>query len=518
MSGIVKYVVKAARSYFSEEDLWNAIMEGLYRMWYSNQTLQYCSWATPYNGQKLSLAIVEPRKHPHLKTVLYNVAKFYACSDVSLYIFHGTDNETFVLDIVAEWPNVHLMNLGLKNLRPLQEYSELLCSERFYKWFKSEHVLIFQTDTLVRRPIDDSWFQYDYVGAPCLDKKTLNGGLSLRRVPWARKILASDTWTPNMAEDIWWSNMARKYHATVPDQTLAADFSVEAIVGATENPVGLHQVYQYQNVATILRLTKCLMPTVVASLTTLPKRLAHLRPTLDSLRPQVSWIELNLPKVCKRTSETYEVPQWLRDYPNVKIYETEDYGPITKIWPTIVRYGLTPSSEKTVPEEVPDFFFVVDDDRIYEQEKIAELLAQWEPRRIVAGSGASFDALDHPIWKRLRPVEGHCDVVEGFAGYLFQGKPFWLDLSMDMILEHEDLFRCDDVIISNWFVANGHHLWSIKLNKMKRAGSDHDALSRLDSYVERIRRVVRLLKQQGLWALTVGDPFETTDGSTPPAN
>lgn len=64
-----------------------------------------------------------------------------------------------------------------------------MVSTKFYSNFKSEFVLIFQVDTLIRHAIPPHLFRYDYIGAPWThtpapeaEFQVGNGGFSLRRV------------------------------------------------------------------------------------------------------------------------------------------------------------------------------------------------------------------------------------------------------------------------------------------------------------------------------------------------
>ena len=67
-------------------------------------------------------------------------------------------------------------------------YSKLLSSTRFWSAMKAEHVLIFQTDSVLCSmspwSIED-FLRYDYIGAPWIDRwygmDIGNGGLSLRK-------------------------------------------------------------------------------------------------------------------------------------------------------------------------------------------------------------------------------------------------------------------------------------------------------------------------------------------------
>jgi hypothetical protein len=146
-------------------------------------------FALPYDGQKLSAAIVEPRQDVRLKHILYNMAHVYGGTNVSLYIFHGTKNEDFVKDIIKGWKNVQLINLKKESLSYPKEVNDLFLDVSFYQTFKSEFVLTFQTDSLLRRPIDEVFFKYEYVGGPWAsklgndpDRRVGNGGFSLRKV------------------------------------------------------------------------------------------------------------------------------------------------------------------------------------------------------------------------------------------------------------------------------------------------------------------------------------------------
>ena len=88
---------------------------------------------------------------------------------------------------------------------------------------------------------------------------------------------------------------------------------------------------------------------IIASLTTTPSRIEHIQATLESIIKQsvlVDAIELNIPNAFERTGETYTIPIWLLELVKsskntqceVRIFRTDDYGAITKIAPTILRY------------------------------------------------------------------------------------------------------------------------------------------------------------------------------------
>ena len=199
----------------------------------------------------LAAVIVEPRSHPWLRAVLYNMAHVYGGTDVALHIFHGSANADFVKDICADWSGVIYHDLKVENLTPV-EYSILLTSD-FWENIDAEFALIFQTDTLIRRPIDPEFFEYDYVGAPWpfyvsyvlpVEKHVGNGGFSLRRISSMRLISCINGPTyPPLAEDVFFAE--RVAIKNLPTVTIACKFSVEHIWH--EDPCGLHQTWCFHS-------------------------------------------------------------------------------------------------------------------------------------------------------------------------------------------------------------------------------------------------------------------------------
>ena len=83
---------------------------------------------------------------------------------------------------------------------------------------------------------------------------------------------------------------------------------------------------------------------VILTMTTIPNRLKEpsmkdVMNILTNLSYGNYQIHFNIPFVNKKTEEEYEIPEWLEQLQSdkLKIYRTEDYGPITKILPTVLR-------------------------------------------------------------------------------------------------------------------------------------------------------------------------------------
>jgi hypothetical protein len=130
---------------------------------------------------------------------------------------------------------------------------------------------------------------------------------------------------------------------------------------------------------------------IIVTLTTLPSRIERIDMTLKSLLRQTlspAAIRINIPHTSRREGRAYEVPSWLRRLRSVHIVRCEDFGPSTKLIPTLLDAG---------PEQR---LLVVDDDRIYHPHFIEQMVAaaQAQPDAAVAGSGwdAPSDLTDRP--------------------------------------------------------------------------------------------------------------------------
>jgi hypothetical protein len=211
----------------------------------------------------------------------------YGGSGAHLIIYHGTDNLDFVEEIIRGWSGVILRPLGKANLT-IREYDELLTEKKFYDDIPTSHLLVFQTDVLMRRKVPAKFLQYDYVGAPypllptahVADGNTVvmhsglkvvgNGGFSLRRAAAMSLVCENFSWREDADEnlnDAMWRkprwlkeyeqvlpHLPHTYYldedvylsARVPVENLpynheAAEFSVEHFFHP--NPCGMHKAY-----------------------------------------------------------------------------------------------------------------------------------------------------------------------------------------------------------------------------------------------------------------------------------
>lgn len=205
---------------------------------------------------KLGVCLIEFREHEYMKAVLHNMCNIYGGTSTSLYIIHGNSNEDFVKDIIKDWSNVRTIKYDYDNIN-IDIYNEIMTSTEFYDHFETEFVLIFQTDTLIRKQIPEKFFEYKYVGAPWKgypndfpdnpsvligNKLVGNGGFSLRNVQKMKDICSKHLYKDSkrkINEDVYITNFLNI--SDIPRVDIAKQFSVEWVY--YDDPVGLHHVW-----------------------------------------------------------------------------------------------------------------------------------------------------------------------------------------------------------------------------------------------------------------------------------
>ncbi|AYV86764.1 MAG: hypothetical protein Sylvanvirus8_20 [Sylvanvirus sp.] len=211
----------------------------------------------PLHSDK-ACVIIEPRAHSCLELVVKNVMYFVG-SEWSLYIFHSKQNEEFVKNMLGptQMPHVHLIRLTQTNFT-LRDYNLLLTSEFWWNWIEAEHVLIFQTDSYMRRPGIQEFIdkKYAFIGAPwdtsfagrwCPDilRQGGNGGFSLRLKSKMLQVIRQFPYQTNGLyetshnEDIYYNRCLHSLGASLPSIEHSKQFSVESLY--YENPVGVHK-------------------------------------------------------------------------------------------------------------------------------------------------------------------------------------------------------------------------------------------------------------------------------------
>lgn len=202
------------------------------------------------------------------------------------------------------------------------------------------------------------------------------------------------------------------------------------------------------------RIDEGTSPRVVVSLTSIPSRIGHVFPTLNSVLLQSrapSAIYLNLPANSGREADAYRVPSQIEEDPRITICRSgEDLGPIMKLLPALAR------------EPDPNTIIItVDDDVVYPRGMIETLL---ETRESLPEAALGFRGWRLPDDGNLpgrtilhanqvsRPFE--VDVLCGVSGAMYLRKHFGPDFFDRSALPPESYF-VDDLCISGYLHRAG---------------------------------------------------------------
>ena len=204
-----------------------------------------------------SAVIIEPResKNLYLEYAIRNIM-FFLGEEWNLYIFHGIQNASFVKE-KFEKTNAFLVDLETHDLH-IDEYNNLLTSEKFWNQIEGENILIFQEDSLLCRDGIEEFLEYDYVGAPWpIDKihnnpdlSGGNGGLSLRRKSAILQSLRSYQRAPQIPEDIFFVNALYRLKCNIAPREVCKKFSIERIYH--DNPLGMHAPHKWMDESRII--------------------------------------------------------------------------------------------------------------------------------------------------------------------------------------------------------------------------------------------------------------------------
>ena len=251
----------------------------------------------------------------------------------------------------------------------------------------------------------------------------------------------------------------------------------------------------------------------VISLTTSPKRIAKIAPTLTSLLQQsvqADVIQLNLPLVFTRNNDTFP-GNFFENYPTllnpqIRIVWHDDLGPTSKLVPTL-------QTERN-PETL---IIVVDDDTVYPTHMVALMKERvdFDPNFVQTGhcGDVSLSNREEEFWiipfNLTRPSgKGGgccCRLHLGFGGVgyrrgLFDNTQLPFDHYLGIALSSPQCIRGDDFVISNYLTMMGYQGLDLKLKvSQQRYGFEPDALHKLElNGVERYSRCSQFLQLHNL--------------------
>ena len=189
---------------------------------------------------------------------------------------------------------------------------------------------------------------------------------------------------------------------------------------------------------------------VVVSLSTLPDRIANLRPTLECLLRQShppDEIVLAIPPFSVRQERDYKIPSFLSEIPSLRILRCDrDWGPATKSIPVI--------QEELAAGRLDTLIMVVDDDRLYPDDAIDTYLHY---HGLLPDAALCFRGAPMPRnlnWKDSKQSFGNkirapreVAVITGCGSYLVQPK-FFDAAYWDYSRAPRGAFYMDDIWIS----------------------------------------------------------------------
>jgi hypothetical protein len=188
--------------------------------------------------------IVESRTSFFLPKVIRTVM-FYLGPSWNLYVLTSHPTAPWLRSQLPGW-EVPIVPVVEPVRMPRELYNAWLLHETFWRQFREEQLLVFQTDSLLCGPNIGDFLDYDLAGAPCRrfdEEYVANGGLSLRRRELLLDCLAATAPEPGEPEDAYFTRAMRALGAKLPDFTTATRFSVETTY--TGHPVGVHGTDQY---------------------------------------------------------------------------------------------------------------------------------------------------------------------------------------------------------------------------------------------------------------------------------
>ena len=189
---------------------------------------------------------------------------------------------------------------------------------------------------------------------------------------------------------------------------------------------------------------------VIASLSTLPDRIASLGPTIDCLLQQThppDEIVIAIPDFSTRQLKPYVVPKYLSQFSRVRILQCgKDWGPATKFIP-VVQQELAAGRGDTL-------VFVVDDDRTYPCDALETYLRY---NRDLPDAALCFRGAPMPEdlkWRRPKLMRADrlrepkkVAVITGCGSYLIQPR-FFDEQLWDYSTAPKGAFYMDDIWIS----------------------------------------------------------------------
>ena len=255
----------------------------------------------------------------------------------------------------------------------------------------------------------------------------------------------------------------------------------------------------------------------VVSFTTSPTRIGKCGPMIHSILDQTRKPDLfllNIPEEFARTGETYNVPKYIRKSLTVNRVTT-DYGPATKILPTVVYLKAAEQTQTHAFDPTNTRIIYLDDDIAYPPKMIESYEKMIAPGDNNVWTATGFDFVN----LNLSGKRAHNDtatIAEGYGSVCVPLKTFGDDFTEYMTrytaIDNQICRLSDDVILSNYYhkqrvgitIVNVpgflsiHDMWRNK--NILDYGNEGDALhlgagGTSDNNVDRYKRVITALNK-----------------------
>lgn len=216
---------------------------------------------------------------------------------------------------------------------------------------------------------------------------------------------------------------------------------------------------------------------IIVSFTTIPSRLEYVQPVIDAIRSQSlspDAIELNIPREYRRRDFGQADASMFPKHCDVVVCDA-DYGPATKILPTVQRYR---GQEDVI-------LVYCDDDRLYDRDWLKRMveLSREYPNACIAEQG--FNAVNRiaqinanlgespkpTLAQKIkslfsnRVMPAPIDIAEGFGGVLV--KPQFID---DSVFEIPDIFwTVDDIWLSGSLGVKGVPIYRTRKSRGQKS-------------------------------------------------
>lgn len=213
------------------------------------------------------------------------------------------------------------------------------------------------------------------------------------------------------------------------------------------------EIYKIKNTIQIQNTSK-----IIVSLTTLPSRINKIYKVIESIlnntiKPDIIYI--NIPKFSKRENKKYIIPDNIKNIKNVIInIIDEDYGPITKLYPTLLKENDPESN-----------IICIDDDKEYDKNLIKHLLlcSQQYNDKCICITGWNYINLGFVsipfITHLFKNIVNKVDILQCYNGVLYKRKFFQDDFKYYLNLDK--CFTVDDILISKYLKNKNIQILSI---------------------------------------------------------